>query len=69
MMEEKTLYEIFAIAIEKEREAQKLYAHAAELSKGNEILRKRFLKFKDDERKHEERLIKDYAEFKKLMEK
>ena len=66
-MKEKTLYDIFLIAIEKEREAQKLYEQAAKLSENNEKLRKRFLKFRDDEKHHEERLIKDYAEFKKTI--
>lgn len=66
-MKEKTLYDIFLIAIEKEREAQKLYDQAAKLSGDNEKLRKRFLKFRDDEKHHEESLIKDYAEFKKII--
>jgi rubrerythrin len=66
-MKEKTLYDIFAIAIEKEREAQKLYDQAAKLSGDNELLRKRFIRFRDDEKKHEEALIKDYAEFKKII--
>jgi rubrerythrin len=66
-MKEKTLYEIFLIAIEKEKEAQELYDQAAKLSEGNEKLRKRFIRFRDHEKKHEEALIKDYAEFKKIM--
>jgi rubrerythrin len=66
-MKEKTLYDIFSIAIEKEREAQKLYDQAAKLSGNNELLRKRFIRFRNDEKKHEEALIKDYAEFKKII--
>jgi len=66
-MKEKTLYDIFSIAIEKEREAQKLYDQAAKLSEDNKKLRKRFIKFRDQEKKHEEALIRDYAEFKKIM--
>ena len=40
-MKENTLYEIFSIAIEKERDAQELYDQAAKLSGDNEKLRKR----------------------------
>jgi len=66
-MKEKTLYDIFSIAIEKEREAQELYDQATKLAGDNQELKKRFSKFRDDEKQHEEILMRDYAEFKKMV--
>jgi len=66
-MKEKTLYDIFSIAIEKEREAQELYDQATKLAGDNQELKKRFSKFRDDEKQHEEILMRDYAEFKKIV--
>jgi rubrerythrin len=66
-MKEKTLFDIFLIAIEKEREAQELYDQAAKLAGDNQELKKRFLKFRDDEKQHEEILMRYYAEFKKMI--
>jgi len=66
-MKEKTLYDIFSIAIEKEREAQELYDQATKLAGDNQELKKRFSKFRDDEKQHEEILMRDYAEFKKTL--
>ena len=66
-MKEKTLYDIFSIAIEKEREAQELYDQATNLAGDNQELKKRFSKFRDDEKQHEEILMRDYAEFKKTL--
>ena len=66
-MKEKTLYDIFSIAIEKEREAQELYDQATKLAGDNQELKKRFSKFRDDEKQHEEILMRDYAEFKKMI--
>ena len=68
-MKEKTLYDIFSIAIEKEREAQELYDQATKLAGDNQELKKRFSKFRDDEKQHEEILMRDYAEFKKIINK
>jgi rubrerythrin len=66
-MKEKTLYDIFSIAIEKEREAQELYDQATKLAGDNQELKKRFSKFRDEEKQHEEILMRDYAEFKKMV--
>ncbi len=64
---EKTLFEIFSLAIEKEREAQELYRQAATLAEDGTSLRTMFLQLEQEERTHEERLMEDYARFKERL--
>ena len=66
---EKTMVEIFDIAIEREREAQELYRHAAEMAGPGTDLEKMFRSLEHEEREHEERLIEDYTQFKAKLGK
>jgi len=61
---EKTLYEIFSLAIEKEREAQELYRQAATLAPDGSPLKAMFVKLAEEERRHEQTLTEDYSRFK-----
>jgi rubrerythrin len=66
-LEVKELFEIFSTAIEKERDAQKLYRHASEVAKDYPDLQKRFLEFEIDEKNHENFLVESYAKMKESL--
>ena len=68
-LSEMTLYEIFNHAIQREREAQKLYRHAATLAGESTPLRRMFLAFAQEEQRHEEQLVEQYPEFKRFLPK
>jgi rubrerythrin len=66
-MPEKTkqLFLIFRDAVQREREAQTIYQHAAELCQDEEL--KKLLKgFQRDEARHEKALIQRYNRLRKL---
>jgi rubrerythrin len=66
-MSEKTrqLFLIFRDAVQREREAQTLYQHAAELCQ-EEDLKKLFESFYKDEVRHEEALIQRYNRLREI---
>ncbi|MBI5507904.1 MAG: hypothetical protein HY903_04015 [Deltaproteobacteria bacterium] len=61
---DKTLFDIFAKAIEQERKAQDLYRQAALLAGDGTPLAEMFRHLEHEERGHESRLAEDYAQFK-----
>ena len=63
----KTLYEIFSLAIESEREAQELYELGARLAGEESELGRMFLNLAADESKHEKSLMLEYAVFKERL--
>lgn len=64
----KSLYEIFGLAIESEREAQELYELGARLAGEESELGAMFRALAIDEKKHEVNLMREYAVFKKKLE-
>ncbi len=64
----KSLYEIFGLAIESEREAQELYELGARLAGEETELGMMFRALALDEKKHEVNLMREYAVFKTKLE-
>jgi rubrerythrin len=64
----KSLYEIFGLAIESEREAQEMYVLGARLAGEETEIGRMFLALAADEREHERSLMREYGVFKRKLE-
>lgn len=64
-MDKKTqeLFEMFNIGVEKERDAQKMYQQLIDLS-DSDLQKEIFSGFLKEEQKHEQKLMKAYADMK-----
>jgi rubrerythrin len=65
MIDERSLFDIFAAGIEDERKAAQLYRRGAELAGRDTPLGQMFERMAREEEEHEKRLLEQYAEIKK----
>jgi rubrerythrin len=67
-LDPKALFDLFNTTIGEERRAQELYRRAAQLAGDDSELAALFLELAEEERSHEQRLMKRYGEIKRSLE-
>ena len=69
MIDERSLFDVFAAGIEAEREAVRLYNQGADLAGSDTPLGELFERFAREEQEHEQRLLDHYSRLKQDLRK